>query len=51
MMSSQETLGRFLAQEEETYALYSAEPDYRDDEVHLSAESFIRPELTVHCHP
>lgn len=55
MMSSQATLsvGQFLTQEEETYVLYSAEPDYLDEEVHLSAESIVRPEVTVNflCQP
>ena len=55
MISSQLTLDvqRFLAQEEQTYALYSAELDYLDDDVYLSAESIVRPEVTVHCgyHP
>jgi hypothetical protein len=50
MMSVQETLSLpdFLTQEEQTYVLYSAEPDYLDEEVHLSAESIIRPDVTVH---
>ena len=51
MISSQETLSlrRFLTQEAETYVLYSAEPDYLDEEVYLSAESIIRPEVTGQC--
>ena len=42
----QDTLSvqRFLARQE-TLLLQSAEPDYLDEEVHLSAESIIRPEV------
>ena len=54
MICSQETvsLRRFLAQEEQTYVLYSAEPDYLREDVHVSAESLIRPDVTLHfgCH-
>ena len=51
MICSQETvsLRRFLAQEEQTYVLYSAEPDYLREDVHVSAESIIRPDVTLHC--
>jgi hypothetical protein len=38
---------RFLARQEENLLFPSAEPDYLDEEVHLSAESIIRPEVTV----
>jgi len=32
-----------LARPEKVLALATVEPDYQDDEVHLGAESFIRP--------
>ena len=45
----QDTLSvqRFLTRQEQTLFLQSTEPDYLDEEVHLSAESIIRPEVTV----
>lgn len=45
----QDTLSvqRFLARQEQTLSLQSAEPDYLDEEVHLSPESIIRPEVSV----
>ena len=46
MMYSMRTLSmqHFLAQPMESH---SAEPDYLDEEVYLSAESIIRPEVIV----
>jgi hypothetical protein len=32
-----------LARQEKVLVLSSSEPDYQDDELHLGAESFIRP--------
>jgi hypothetical protein len=51
VICSQETVGlrRFLAQEEQTYVLYSAEPDDLHEDVHVSAESISRPDVTLHC--
>lgn len=40
------SIQRFLARHE-SFLLPSAEPDYLDEEVHLSAESIIRPEVTA----
>jgi hypothetical protein len=37
----------FVTRHEQTFVPQSAEPDYLDEEVHLSAESIIRPEVTV----
>lgn len=49
MMPSQATRSPqgFLTQQDQTCVLQTAEPDYLDEEVHLGAESIIRPGLTV----
>ena len=36
-----------VIQQEQTLVLQTAEPDYLDEEVHLGAESIIRPGLYV----
>ena len=46
MIYSQDTLR--LTQQAQTLVLQTAEPDYLDEEVHLGAESIIRPGLSVH---
>ena len=38
---------RLLTRQEQTLFLQSAEPEYPGEEVHLSAKSIIRPEVTV----